>query len=727
MRILILSFTVLLSLLLGVSSATSATYKNCKYRNSADEICEYFGEGKYKGDRSIESRYGATTYRAYFFRHGEFAVSKWSNNDLVASISVAASGHVGRNLAAGEYFPDNKTYNNTLSDIRRSFVALSNWKRRSVQTKLKQLGLYRSSVDGLWGRNTYNGILGYNAVFRQSLSVPNRYSADTLLNAIHTHSRFDYRNGRIQSQTVGSSTAGCSISNVRGCSKLKICNEATIGTPPRWRTALISKNWVAEAKRRKLTCKVNSPSSSSQQTCFKNISICNEEKLCLFATKQSNGRKVWESSGKYLGHVREAKRRGLNCGVQTSTTGGQGTCFTTASLCDDRQICTYASMPDQGARKWVKNPKYQQHVREAKRRGLSCGVPSTNIGQTCFQNISVCNDYQLCSIASKNSGGQKSWETAGKYLVHVREAKRRGLTCGISNISPNVPNSETCSTNPNKCGAVELCQKAVQSNNNDRVWRTDVVGKRYADAAKSIGLNCNVTSEQVDKTYRVANGTGFYVSEQGFVVTNQHVIDGCNEVQIHSSGQMAPATIVSQDKINDLALLRTKLKSKSVFNLAPDNPYLLQDIVAAGFPFGESVSSTIKVTKGVVSSLSGLGDNSGQIQIDAALQPGNSGGPIIDENGNVVGVAVAKLDLEKSIESWGVVPENVNFGIKLSNLKTYLDDNAVEYKVGKERPIGGQALGKLATEATVLLSCWMTEAQIETMQNQKAMFSDIIK
>ena len=115
--------------------------------------------------------------------------------------------------------------------------------------------------------------------------------------------------------------------------------------------------------------------------------------------------------------------------------------------------------------------------------------------------------------------------------------------------------------------------------------------------------------------------------------------------------RMVTTTIISQDKINDLALLQTKVTPKAKLKFASENPYLLQDIIAAGFPFGESISSTIKVTKGVVSSLSGLGDNSGQIQIDAALQPGNSGGPIIDENGNVVGVAVAKLDLEKSIES----------------------------------------------------------------------------
>ena len=73
----------------------------------------------------------------------------------------------------------------------------------------------------------------------------------------------------------------------------------------------------------------------------------------------------------------------------------------------------------------------------------------------------------------------------------------------------------------------------------------------------------------------------------------------------------------------------------------------LQDIIVAGFPFGDRVSSTLKFTKGIVSSVAGLGNNYSEIQIDAALQPGNSGGPIIDNYGNVIAVAVSKLDMKK--------------------------------------------------------------------------------
>jgi S1-C subfamily serine protease len=76
-----------------------------------------------------------------------------------------------------------------------------------------------------------------------------------------------------------------------------------------------------------------------------------------------------------------------------------------------------------------------------------------------------------------------------------------------------------------------------------------------------------------------------------------------------------------------------------VFTLSKEKPELLQDIYVAGYPFGQKISTSVKVTKGIISSLTGIGNNFSNIQIDAALQPGNSGGPILNDKGNVVGVA----------------------------------------------------------------------------------------
>ena len=109
----------------------------------------------------------------------------------------------------------------------------------------------------------------------------------------------------------------------------------------------------------------------------------------------------------------------------------------------------------------------------------------------------------------------------------------------------------------------------------------------------------------------------------------------------------------------------------------PTQPELLQDIYVAGYPFGQEISTSVKVTKGIISSLTGFRNNFSNIQIDAALQPGNSGGPILDDKGNIVGVAVAKLDFKMVLENWGVIPEDTNFGIKATVVRSLLESNDI--------------------------------------------------
>ena len=144
-----------------------------------------------------------------------------------------------------------------------------------------------------------------------------------------------------------------------------------------------------------------------------------------------------------------------------------------------------------------------------------------------------------------------------------------------------------------------------------------------------------------------------------------------------------------------------------------ESSFPLQEIVVAGYPFGEKVSSTIKFTQGIVSSVAGLGNDYSQIQIDAALQPGNSGGPILDEYGNVVAVAVAKLSLKKILKDYGVVPENTNFGVKASAVRNLMEGNGVSFKPPNTEVISKRELSQVATDGTVYLTCWMTTAQIE--------------
>ena len=230
---------------------------------------------------------------------------------------------------------------------------------------------------------------------------------------------------------------------------------------------------------------------------------------------------------------------------------------------------------------------------------------------------------------------------------------------------------------------------------------------------------------QNDDTYKVASGTGFYVSDTGHIITNHHVIDGCKDMKVHSKGNVLETTKISEDRRNDLALLKTTESPKHSFALSMESPFPLQDIVVAGFPFGEKVSSTLKFTQGIVSSIAGLGNDYSQIQIDAALQPGNSGGPILDEYGNVVAVAVAKLSLKKILKDFGVVPENTNFGVKASAVRNLMEGNGVSFKSPNTELISKKKLSRVATDGTVYLTCWMTTAQIQQMRAKKVLFEDL--
>ena len=235
----------------------------------------------------------------------------------------------------------------------------------------------------------------------------------------------------------------------------------------------------------------------------------------------------------------------------------------------------------------------------------------------------------------------------------------------------------------------------------------------------------NAASSNSSETLKVASGTGFYVSNSGHIITNYHVIEGCKDVKAHSKGRELDAVIIANDRANDLAVLKISESPDYFFALSQDSPYPLQDIIVAGYPFGDAVSSSVKFTRGIVSSLTGINNNYSEIQIDAALQPGNSGGPIMDDYGNVIAVAVAKLDEDIIKEDFGVIPENTNFGVKVSAVKNLMEGNRITFKVPNTLIIDKQELSRQATDGTVYLTCWMTVAQIEQMKNIKVMFKEI--
>jgi len=226
----------------------------------------------------------------------------------------------------------------------------------------------------------------------------------------------------------------------------------------------------------------------------------------------------------------------------------------------------------------------------------------------------------------------------------------------------------------------------------------------------------------LDENVFTASGTGFFVSDEGHLITNNHVVKYCNLIQVNYQGKVSKAKILARDRANDLSLLETDIKPTDKFDISNQDAKLLDDIYVAGFPFGQAVSSSVKATKGVVSALSGLQDNYSILQVDAALQPGNSGGPIINNRGNVVGVAVAKLDYKDSLESFGAIPENTNFGVKSSIVKNFTSAHNIKNPQQDSDKISTEAIGEKIQNATVYVGCWMKETKIAAMKSVETAF-----
>ena len=223
-----------------------------------------------------------------------------------------------------------------------------------------------------------------------------------------------------------------------------------------------------------------------------------------------------------------------------------------------------------------------------------------------------------------------------------------------------------------------------------------------------------------NKIVPAGSGSGFFVSKEGHAITNYHVIQGCDINKLTFKGSQSEVKVLAVDKVNDIAILKSNEKPDVIFPVSNEDVSLLEDVIVAGFPLGKQISSAIKTHKGVVTALAGAGDNYSFFQTDAAINQGNSGGPIINQKGNVVGIAVATW-VEEGVQG-------VHFGIKSSTLKTFASANDLSFASPNFRELSNKDLGKLVTKGTVYIECHMTVAKIKKMlaqaENRKAFFKE---
>lgn len=208
---------------------------------------------------------------------------------------------------------------------------------------------------------------------------------------------------------------------------------------------------------------------------------------------------------------------------------------------------------------------------------------------------------------------------------------------------------------------------------------------------------------------RVSTGSGFLIADER-VMTNQHVIGGCNRIILRApSGQwLAARPPALADAQLDLAILNVPGL------VGPALPFRAQPalrrgegVVAYGFPLAGLLSSDPKLTRGEVNGLRGLRDNPNQFQISAEVQPGNSGGPLLDMQGNIVGVIVSKLNAQRIAQTTGDIAQNVNFAVQGMTALAFARRAGINPQLAQSlgRELSTADVGDVAHRSTLFIRC----------------------
>jgi len=229
---------------------------------------------------------------------------------------------------------------------------------------------------------------------------------------------------------------------------------------------------------------------------------------------------------------------------------------------------------------------------------------------------------------------------------------------------------------------------------------------RLTLAALALSL-VHQTPAHAQSTTTLRTGSGFAISRATHIVTNAHVVNACKSLRVLSGVQQSSARVLAMDTEADLAVLQSSISiSKTLAMRSQPALRLGESVIAFGFPLTGALSQGGNLTTGNVSALAGLQDDPRYLQITAPVQPGNSGGPLLDGGGNLIGVITAKLDALAIAKRTGDVPQNVNFAIKADVLETFLQAHKIPYDVAvTDAQLAVADVADVAKQASVRIEC----------------------
>jgi serine protease Do len=230
-----------------------------------------------------------------------------------------------------------------------------------------------------------------------------------------------------------------------------------------------------------------------------------------------------------------------------------------------------------------------------------------------------------------------------------------------------------------------------------------VILSSYARPEQALsGAPEGADQRKADSLPLISSGTGLSFSTDGLILTNNHVVESCSQIDVLGFG---PARIVKRDPEVDLAAIQLVSKSDLPFaTFRTQRARLGEEVVLVGYPLTDILGGELNVSSGVVSSKVGLGGDPNWFTTNVGIQPGNSGGPILDFEGLVLGIAVAKIDDLKLLQDAGTVAPNVGFGIQSDIILKFIRVFEHDEASGSARKSVEQIAG-VARDYTVQIIC----------------------
>lgn len=211
----------------------------------------------------------------------------------------------------------------------------------------------------------------------------------------------------------------------------------------------------------------------------------------------------------------------------------------------------------------------------------------------------------------------------------------------------------------------------------------------------------------VNREKPLRTGTAFFINNSGQLLTAAHVSRDCTILEAHLDGTTIPVTQKASSALLDIAVLESGQSRSSALGLRHDYGIELGESVSSvGYPLSGLLGDSPNLTRGNISASKGLRGSLGMFQFSAPIQPGNSGGPIVSDHGELLGMSVSTLNAS-ALAELGHIPQNINFALDARHVARFLEREGITFDIVKPQSEGSmQTANRAALSNTVQLNCY---------------------